>query len=80
MKVTALTSRCIGSGSCVLACSQVFHQRDSDGVVELLQERPPLELLRHIQRAVADCPAQVFVLEQEHDLSVLTLAVNDQEL
>ena len=80
MKVTALTSRCIGSGSCVLACSQVFTQRESDGVVELLQERPPLQLVQQVRRAVADCPAQVFVVEQADDLSVLTLAVDDQEL
>lgn len=80
MKVTALTSRCIGSGSCVLACRQVFRQRESDGVVELLQEHPPLDLLRQVRRAVEECPAQVFVLERADDLTELTLAVDDQEL
>ncbi|HEU4325484.1 MAG TPA: ferredoxin [Roseiflexaceae bacterium] len=80
MKVIALTSRCIGSGACVLACSQVFTQRESDGVVELLQERPALELLPKVQRAVAACPAGVFVVEEEDDLSELTLATNDEDL
>lgn len=80
MKVVALTSRCIASGSCVLACSQVFSQRDSDGVVELLQERPPLALLKKVQHAVASCPAQVFVVEEEDDLSSLSLSTNDEDL
>lgn len=80
MKVTALTNRCIASGSCVLACSQVFSQRESDGVVELLQERPSLDLLKKVQRAVAACPSQVFVVEEEDNLSELMLTTNDQEM
>ena len=50
MKVTTLTNRCIASGACVLAASQVFTQRESDGVVELLQERPSLDLLKQVRR------------------------------
>lgn len=80
MRVTALTNRCIASGACVLACSQVFSQRESDGVVELLQQRPSLDLLKKVQQAVAACPSQVFVVEEEEDLSVLTLTTNDQEM
>lgn len=80
MKVTALTNRCIASGSCVLACSQVFSQRESDGVVELLQEHPSLDQLKKIQLAVAACPSQVFVVEEEDNLSELSLATNDQEV
>lgn len=80
MKVTALTSRCIGSGACVLACGQVFSQRESDGVVELLQERPPLDLLQKVQKAAAACPAQVFVVEEEDNRSELTLTINEQDM
>jgi ferredoxin len=80
MKVTALTSRCIASGACVLACSQVFSQRESDGVVELLQEHPSLDQLKKVQQAVAACPSQVFVVEEEDDLSQLTLTTNDEDL
>lgn len=80
MKVTALTNRCIASGACVLACSQVFDQRESDGVVELLQKRPPLELLKQVQQAVAACPSQVFVVENEDDLSEITLSINEEEM
>jgi ferredoxin len=80
MKVTALTNRCIASGACVLAASQVFTQRESDGVVELLQERPSLDLLKKVQQAVAACPSQVFVVEEEDDLSELTLTTNDEDM
>ena len=80
MKVIALTNRCIASGACVLAASQVFSQRDSDGVVELLPEHPSLDQLQKVQRAVAACPSQVFVVEEEDDLSELRLSTNDEEM
>jgi ferredoxin len=78
MKVIALTNRCIASGACVLAASQVFSQRESDGVVELLQERPSLDQLQKVQQAITACPSQVFVVEEEDDRSQLTLTTNDE--
>jgi ferredoxin len=80
MKVIALTDRCIASGACILAASQVFSQRESDGVVELLQECPSLDQLQKVQQAVAACPSQVFVVEEEDDRSELTLTINDEEI
>lgn len=80
MRVIALTNRCIASGACVLACSQVFSQRESDGVVEILEERPSLDLLTHVQQAVATCPSQALVVEAEEDRSELTLTTNDEEM
>jgi ferredoxin len=80
MKVTALRNRCIASGACVLAASQVFDQRESDGVVELLQEHPSLDQLKKVQQAVAACPSQVFEVEEEDDLSQITLTTNDEDM
>ena len=80
MRVIAMRNRCIASGSCVLACSQVFTQRESDGVVEILQAEPPLDLWKKVQNAVDACPAQVFVVEDEENLSELTLETNDEDL
>lgn len=80
MKVTALRSRCVASGSCVLACSQVFTQREGDGVVELRESRPSLDLLQQVQQAVEGCPSLVFVVEEEDDLSELTLTTNGEEM
>jgi ferredoxin len=80
MRVTALRNRCIASGSCVLACAQVFDQSEVDGTVELLQEHPPLELLQKVRNAVAACPAQVFVAKDEDNTSELTLTTNDVDM
>ncbi len=80
MRVIALTSRCIASGSCVLSCPQVFDQRDSDGTVHVLQEHPSLDLLQKVQKAVNMCPAQVFITEDEENTSELTIVENDQDM
>jgi ferredoxin len=79
MKVIALTNRCIASGACVLACSPVFRHRESDGVVELRESCPPLDLLQQVQQAVAACPSQALYAEEEDDLSELTLSTSDEE-
>jgi ferredoxin len=80
MKVIARRNRCIASGACVLAASQVFDQRESDGVVEVRESRPSLDLLKKVQQAVAACPSQVFVVVEEDDLSELQLSTNDEEM
>lgn len=58
VSVTVDQQICIGAGQCVLAAPEVFTQRDDDGVVELLDEHPPLSLLPAVQDAVDGCPAQ----------------------
>ena len=80
MKVIALRNRCIASGACVLAAKEVFDQRESDGVVEILQERPSLDQLQKVRQAVAACPAQVFFVEEEDNLSELALITNDEDM
>jgi ferredoxin len=42
-RVIADRDKCIASGACVLACSDVFVQ-DEDGIVVVLQELPLVEL------------------------------------
>jgi ferredoxin len=64
----------------VLACSDVFEQRDSDGTVHVLNERPDLALLAKVRQAVDLCPAQVFTLEDEANESELVVVENDQEV
>ena len=41
MKVSVDQDKCISSGQCVSHASEVFDQRDEDGVVVLLNENPP---------------------------------------
>jgi ferredoxin len=78
MRVIAYTQKCIASGNCVLTCSNVFEQRDSDGTVYVLNERPALTLLKKVRQAADLCPGQVFTIEDEANESELIVVENDQ--
>ncbi|MDX6686386.1 MAG: hypothetical protein QOF86_2514 [Baekduia sp.] len=58
MQVIVDQNRCVASGQCVLAAGAVFDQRDDDGIVFLLDDRPPAELHDDVRRAAALCPAR----------------------
>lgn len=79
MRVIARTNVCIASGACVLACSEVFDQRDSDGVVKLLQEHPSLALFDKVRHAVEMCPSQALLAKDEENRGELTLETNDED-
>jgi len=64
----------------VLACSNVFEQRDTDGTVHVLNERPSLELLEKIRQAVDLCPGQVFSIEDDANKAELVVVEDDQTL
>ena len=64
MKVTVDQDKCISSGQCVSHTSQVFDQRDEDGVVILLDENPPADQAENVRRAAADCPAAAIFIEE----------------
>ncbi|MBP2479134.1 ferredoxin [Crossiella equi] len=62
MKVIVDQDRCCGAGQCVLLAPEVFDQREEDGVVVLLQERPGEELHAATKEAAAVCPAAAITL------------------
>jgi ferredoxin len=64
MKVTVDQDLCVSSGQCVLNAAQVFDQRDSDGVVVLLDNDPPVDQADNVRRAAAACPAQAIHVEE----------------
>ena len=64
MRVAVDQNKCVSSGNCVMHSSQVFDQRDGDGVVVLLEESPPPEQADNVRRAAAECPAQVIHIEE----------------
>ena len=64
MKVTVDQDLCVSSGQCVLNAAQVFDQRDSDGVVVLLNNDPPADQADNVRRAAAAGPAQVIHVEE----------------
>jgi ferredoxin len=64
MKVTVDQDKCVSSGQCVLNASDVFDQRDEDGVVVLLAPSPPADQADNERRAAAACPAQAIYVEE----------------
>jgi len=58
-------TRCMGSGHCLYAEPAVFDQDDHDGIVILLDEHPPEELLANVRHAVHTCPAQAIAVTVE---------------
>jgi ferredoxin len=64
VKVTVAQDKCVSSGHCVLNATDVFDQRDDDGVVVLLIERPGPELADDTRAAAAACPALAIDIEE----------------
>ena len=57
MKVVVDQDKCVSSGQCVLNATEVFDQRDDDGVVLLLTDSPSSEQAADVRNAAAACPA-----------------------
>ncbi|GAB2921208.1 ferredoxin [Micromonospora polyrhachis] len=62
MKITIDQDACIASGQCVLSSPKVFDQRDTDGIVVLLQDSPEAVLQENVHEAARICPAQAIEL------------------
>lgn len=56
--------RCVSSGQCVLNAGELFDQRDEDGVVVLLIDRPDRGHEDAARTAAAACPAQAIDIEE----------------
>jgi ferredoxin len=64
MRIVIDPDKCIASGSCVLAAPELFAQ-DEDGIVVVLQTRPPVELHEQALAAIRACPAEVIWAEDD---------------
>lgn len=64
MKVTVDQDKCVSSGQCALNASDVFDQRDEDGVVVLLDDSPADEQQDNVRKAAAACPALAIDIEE----------------
>jgi ferredoxin len=64
MKVTVDQDKCVSSGQCVLNASEVFDQRDDDGVVVLLTDSPESRQTESVRQAAAACPALAIDIEE----------------
>jgi ferredoxin len=64
MKVIVDQNICASSGNCVMNASEIFDQRDDDGVVVLLNANPSAEEADGARRAAAACPALAIHIEE----------------
>jgi ferredoxin len=64
MKVTVDQDKCVSSGQCVLNASEIFDQRDDDGVVVLLNNRPSADHTENARNAAAACPALAIDIDE----------------
>lgn len=64
MRIQVDQDKCCGAGSCVLSAPDVFDQRDEDGIVVILDARPPAALHEAVREAAAICPAAAISLEE----------------
>ncbi|MFJ1997701.1 ferredoxin [Streptomyces asiaticus] len=65
MRVEIDAPKCVASGQCVLIAPEVFDQRDEDGIVVLLDERPTAELHEGTRESAQVCPAAAIRLVEE---------------
>ncbi|MER5950497.1 ferredoxin [Streptomyces sp. NPDC001904] len=57
MRISVAEDRCVAAGHCVVAAPEVFDQREDDGVVVLLDPRPPAGFRETVEEAALLCPA-----------------------
>lgn len=65
MKITVDEDKCCGAGTCVLLAPDLFDQRDEDGIVVLLNERPPAELHAIVREAASVCPGMAISVSDD---------------
>lgn len=63
MRVIVDVEKCCGAGQCVLLAPSVFDQRD-DGIVVLLDERPPDITLKAVRETACVCPGAAIRVEE----------------
>ncbi|GHO92320.1 ferredoxin [Reticulibacter mediterranei] len=73
MRIVVSTDKCVASGSCALASPQIFTQRESDGVVHVLNMHLSQNILQKMREVVDACPAQAFTIEDEENTAEITL-------
>lgn len=64
MRVAVDEDRCIAAGQCAALAPHTFDQRDEDGVVVLLDEKPPEANREAVRAAATACPARAIALEE----------------
>jgi ferredoxin len=64
MHIDADQEKCVGAGQCVMAAPDLFDQRDSDGVVEVLITDPAGSQQQEAREAEMTCPAAAITVTE----------------
>ncbi|GAA4934689.1 ferredoxin [Streptomyces coeruleoprunus] len=64
MDVRVDRDRCLGAGMCALTAPGVFDQDQDEGLVVLLNARPPQEQRAAVRVAAGVCPASVITVAE----------------
>ncbi len=65
MRIQADQEKCASSGQCVKTAPGVFDQRDYDGVISLLTDRPSPEQADSVRYAALICPSRAITVIEE---------------
>ncbi|HEY8717060.1 ferredoxin [Pengzhenrongella sp.] len=65
MQIAVDQEKCCSAGTCVMLAPDVFDQRDDDGIVLLLDAKPPAELHAAVREAADLCPAAAIYLTED---------------
>lgn len=64
MDVHVDRDRCLGAGMCALTAPRVFDQDEDEGLVLLLDARPPQEQRAAVRVAAGVCPASAITVTE----------------
>jgi ferredoxin len=62
MRVVVDTEKCVAAGQCVIEASDIFDQREDDGVVVLLEQSPAEDRADAALRAAELCPSAAITI------------------
>jgi ferredoxin len=65
MEIIVDEGKCVGGGRCVVTAPDVFDQRESDGIVILLDATPPESQHPNVREAEVLCPAAAIRLQEK---------------
>ncbi|GAA3581071.1 ferredoxin [Amycolatopsis ultiminotia] len=65
MQVSVDEDKCCGAGTCVLLLPEVFDQREDDGIVVLLEQRPDARQHTLVREAASVCPAGAITVHED---------------
>jgi ferredoxin len=67
MHISVAEERCIGAGNCVEVAPRYFEQRDSDGIVMVLESEVDGADEAVVNEVADICPVQAILLSVKHD-------------